>query len=682
MRFVRLVAPFVVVAVAAGCSQAGGGESAADYQAKAFDVGGLGASAEACDSLFGYVNQKWLDARPIPDDRSSLSIDTKLSEDDLALERSLAQDAGSEADPASVRHKVGLLYKEASDEGAIEQAGTAPLKDRLDKIAAIASPEDVAALLREFAAEGDPIVLRLSARADFRDATKQVASVSEEALGLPSKDYYTDPQYKPVLDAYRDYARTVLGLLGEDQEGALRSADALLALESAFADVSLSEVEQREVDNQFKFVPLDEAQRLVPHLDWQAFFAAQRVSAAPGFSLPETRFFQALDQQLAGAPLDQWKAYLAFHVADHYSAALPKAFRDSRFVLDQAKSGATAPLPTFKRALSVVEDNIGEGLGQLYVAAKFPKETKEAVLALVRRVVAAMGERIDRLDWMSPETKAKAKEKLGKILPKIGYPDHWRDWSGLALGGKGLVSDIRAAEAFEHAYQLAKIGRPTDRQEWDMTPQTINAYYEPTDNTINFPAAILQAPYFDPKADPALNYGAIGAVIGHEMTHAFDDEGSQFDGDGNRANWWTAEDRKEFEERTGKLADQYNAYVPLPGHPDAHVDGRLTLGENIADLGGTLTAFDALAAELGGRLDGPKIAGFAPAQRFFLAYARSWRGKRRDEAVLEQIASDPHSPEKYRVDGVAPNVPAFARAFGCAPGSPMAPAEAQLVSIW
>ncbi|EFV14625.1 M13 family metallopeptidase [Segniliparus rugosus] len=437
------------------------------------------------------------------------------------------------------------------------------------------------------------------------------------------------------------------------------------------------------MDNQFKYVSLDEAQRLTPHFDWQAFFAAQRASAAGGFSLPQTRFFQTFDQQLATAPLDQWKAYLAFHVVNHYSDALPKAFRDSRFAFDQAKSGAKAPLPAFKRALSLVEDNLGEGLGQLYVAAKFPKEAKDAVLALVRRVVAAMGERIDRLDWMGPETKAKAKAKLGKILPKIGYPDRWRDWSGLTLDGKGLISDVRAAEAFEQAYQVAKIGKPTDRQEWQMTPQTINAYYEPTDNTINFPAAILQSPYFDPKADPALNYGAIGAVIGHEMTHAFDDEGSQFDGDGNRANWWTDEDREEFEARTGKLVGQYSAYAPLPDHPDAHVDGRLTLGENIADLGGALTAFDALAAEPGpGPFAGTKIEGYTPAQRFFFAYARSWRAKDRAEAVLERLASDPHSPERYRVDGVAPNVPAFAQAFGCEPGAPMAHTAAQLVSIW
>jgi putative endopeptidase len=388
---------------------------------------------------------------------------------------------------------------------------------------------------------------------------------------------------------------------------------------------------------------------------------------------------------LATTPLDAWKDYLSYHVLDDGAPYLSQPFQDESFAFHgKALTGQPQQRPRWKRVLGTVNGSMGEALGQLYVARYFPPEAKARANELVENVRNALKARIENLDWMSAETKAKALDKWNKFLPKIGYPDKWRDWSGLTITPDSYYADVMAAAKFNYEYDIAKIGKPTDRLEWGMTPQTVNAYYNPSDNTINFPAAILQPPFFYANGDDAINYGGIGAVIGHESSHGFDDEGSQFDGDGNNENWWTKADRDKFDARAEKLVEQFNAYVPLPDHPDKHVNGQLTLGENIGDLGGLNVAYDALQAALKANPTeaSEKIDGYTQDQRFFLNWARVWRGSIREEAQLLRLNVDPHSPAQFRAIGAPSNMPAFAQAFGCKAGDPMVRSGDEQVKIW
>jgi putative endopeptidase len=384
---------------------------------------------------------------------------------------------------------------------------------------------------------------------------------------------------------------------------------------------------------------------------------------------------------IADVAVDQWRAYLRFHAIDSASPYLSKPFAAENFAFyNRTLNGQKEQEPRWKRVLATVNEGMGMGLGELYVAKTFPPESKQRAMELVTNVSAALKARIEKLDWMSDATKQKAIEKWSTFLPKIGYPDKWRDWSGLAVKSDDYYANVLAASKYNYDYELAKVGKPTDRLEWGMTPQTVNAYYNPTDNTINFPAAILQPPFFDAKADDAINYGGIGAVIGHEATHGYDDEGSQFDAQGNNANWWTKEDREKFDARTAKLVAQFNEYEPLPGK---HVNGQLTLGENIADLGGINVAYDALQMALGKNGEASKkIDGYTPQQRFFMNFARIWRGSilpKRQEVLLN---ADPHAPAQYRAIGAPSNVPAFAQAFSCKAGDAMVRGDGKQVKIW
>jgi putative endopeptidase len=428
-----------------------------------------------------------------------------------------------------------------------------------------------------------------------------------------------------------------------------------------------------------------EANRITPHFDWNAFFQAQGVDVGAGFSLPQPAFFAQMDKMLASTPVGAWQDYLAYHVIDDGAPYLSKPFQEEDFAFNgKTLNGQPEERPRWKRVLGTVNGTMGEALGQLYVARYFPPEAKARAKELVENVRNALKARIQNLDWMSDETKQKALVKWEKFMPKIGYPDKWRDWSGLAVTPDHYYANIMAAWKFDYQYDIAKIGQPTDRLEWGMTPQTVNAYYNPTNNTINFPAAILQPPFFYANGDDGINYGGIGAVIGHESSHGFDDQGSQFDGDGNNLNWWTKADRDKFDARTAKLVKQFDAYVPLPDHPDKHVNGQLTLGENIADLGGLNVAYDALQAALKSHPQEAteKIDGSTEDQRFFLNWARVWRGNIREQNQLLRLNTDPHAPVQFRAIGAPSNMPAFAAAFGCKPGDAMVrPADLQ-VKIW
>jgi putative endopeptidase len=653
-----------------------------------FDIADLDTNIQACQDFNGFVNSKWVAANPIPNDRSRWGAFDKLAEDSLNTQHQIVDDASkgaANAQAGSIEQKIGYLYASGMDDAAIEKAGFDPIKPKLDAIAALKSGKDVANYLTQNFTTGDMQVFQFGSGADFKDAKMQIGFTQQAGLGLPTKDYYTDAKYKDIRDAYVDHIVKMLELTGVAEADAKKQAAQVLAFETQLAAASLAPVELRTPENQYHFVTLKEADKITPHFNWEDFFKAQGVTIDKGFSLSQPKFFAQFDKMLASTPADQWQAYLRFHTIDDASPLLSKAFQDARFdFYGKTLSGQPEQKPRWKRVLGGVNESMGEALGKLYVAKVFTPEAKQRAEELVTNVRNALKARIENLDWMSAETKEKAVAKWNTFLPKIGYPDKWRDWSGLDMKQGDYYGNVMAAAKFNYQYDLNKIGKPTDRKDWGMTPQTVNAYYNPTDNTINFPAAILQPPFFYANGDDAINYGGIGAVIGHEASHGFDDEGSQFDGEGNNANWWTKEDKDKFEARTAKLVAQFNDYAPIKDKPDVHVNGQLTLGENIADLGGLNVAYDALqeALKKNPQEAGEKIDGYTEDQRFFLNWARVWRGSVREKEALLRLNTDPHAPASLRAMGAPSNMEAFATAYQCKPGDTMVRSGEKQVKIW
>jgi putative endopeptidase len=662
--------------------------AAADLGKSIFDVSELGDSTLACQDFNGFVNAKWVAANPIPADRTRWGAFDQLAEASLNTQHDIVDKAAKGAATAkagSIEQKIGLLFQSGMDEAAIEKAGFDPIKPKLDAIAGLKNGGDVADYITKSYVDGDGQVFAFGSGADFQHADMQIAYANEAGLGLPTKDYYSDAKYKEIRDAYVDYIAKALELTGVAEADARKQAADVLAFETQLAAASLSRVDERDPKNQYHFVSVKDADRATPHFSWEKFFAAQGVTVDKGFSLSQPKFFAEFDKLLAKAPITQWQAYLRFHTIDDASNYLGKNFQDNKFAFyGKTLSGQPEQKARWKRVLGAVNGSMGEALGQLYVAEMFKPEAKARAQELVDNVRNALKARIQNLDWMSDETKTKAIAKWDTFLPKIGYPDKWRDWSGLNVAGDNYYGNVMAAAKFNYDYDIAKIGKPTDRKEWGMTPQTVNAYYNPTDNTINFPAAILQPPFFDAKADDGINYGGIGAVIGHEASHGFDDQGSQFDGDGNNKNWWTKDDRAKFDARTAKLVAQFDEYAPIKDQPDVHVNGKLTLGENIGDLGGLNAAYDALQVALKKNPEeaGKQIDGYSQDQRFFLNWARVWRGSIREKQALLQLNTDPHAPASLRATGAPSNMPAFASAFQCKPGDAMVRADDKQVKIW
>ena len=652
-----------------------------------FDAGDIDTSIDACADFNAYVNGKWVAENPIPSDRTRWGAFDQLREQSLNAQRDLVDAAETVADMAgkgSLVQKIGWLYRSGMNEVAIEKAGMDPIRPEIWAIERLQNGRDVANWIGKAYADGNAQLFSFGSSADYQDAKRQIAFTFESGLGLPTKDYYSDDQYADIRRAYREYIATIFTLAGDDAKVAGSKADSVLAFESRLAAASLSNVERRDPKNQYKFVSIAEANKVTPHFDWNAFFKAQGVTVQDGFSMGQPTFFAEVDRLLAKAPIGDWRNYLAFHTIDDAAPYLSSAFQDASFAFYGKKlNGQPEQRARWKRVLDVVNGSMGQALGQLYVDRYFPPEAKERALELVNNVQNALKVRIENLDWMSDATKAKALEKWSTFLPKIGYPDKWRDWNGLSISPDNFYANIKAAAKFNRAYDIAKIGTATDRMEWGMSPQTVNAYYSGTTNTINFPAAILQPPFFYANGDDAINYGAIGGVIGHEASHGFDDKGSKFDSVGNNANWWTDEDRAKFEARADKLVEQFEGYAPLADHPDKHVNGRLTLGENIADLGGLSVAYDALQAALKADPEkNAKIDGFTQEQRFFLSWGRVWRGSIRDEAQLVRLNSDSHSPLKFRAIGAPSNMDAFAQAFACQVGDAMVRDGEHKVRIW
>ncbi|MCC7096039.1 MAG: peptidase [Thermomonas sp.] len=651
----------------------------------AFKTSDLDPSKSACSNLADYVNSRWLAANPVPADKTSWGSFEMLNERSLAASRHLVEAAAANPNASGVEKLVGDLYASGMNEAAIEAAGVTPIRPMLDRIDALKTPADIAAYLREEFAAGRGEVFSFGAEADFKDSSHKIGYAYQDGLSLPEKAYYLEDgangKYKSIREAYVAHVARQLQNAGIPAVDAQKQAEDVLAFETRLARASLSPIELRDPNNQYHFVSMADADKASPNFPWSAFFRANGVQAN-GFSLSQPTFFDEFNRMLVDVPAAQWQAYLRAHMIDGMAPMLSSTFADERFAFfSRTLRGQQQQKPRWKRVLDGVEGSVGEALGQLYVREYFPAESKAQMETLVQNLRLALKARLENLEWMSPETRKKAMEKWASFTPKIGYPDHWRSWDGLATSRGDYLGNVLAAARFNHAWDMAKIGKPVDRSEWGMTPQTVNAYYNPLMNEIVFPAAILQPPFFDPKADPALNYGGIGAVIGHEMMHGYDDQGSQFDAQGNFHNWWTPGDQERFAARTARLVKQFDDYVSIDA---LHVKGQLTLGENIADLGGLSVSWDAYQKALrdAGRSGDEMIDGHSENQRFFFNWATVWRRGFTPDELRVRLNTDPHAPANFRAIGAPSNMAAFAEAFSCKAGDPMVRSGDAKVVIW
>jgi predicted metalloendopeptidase len=649
-------------------------------------------SVRAQDDFYRHANGKWLDTTEIPADKARYGTGTMVFDSIQEKLHGLVDDAaaGKLGGVAADTRKIGDFYASFMDEATLETLDAKPLAERFARIDAIKSAQELPALFAELLRDSGAVTaFGLAANApvlvqihqDNKDATKYAASLLQGGLGLPDRDYYLkddDAKLKGMRAEYRKHVEKMLGMAGDAK--AAQDADAILVLETALAKAQWDKVALRDPIKAYNKVEAGKLASLAPGLDWDAYIVATGLKGkVDSVIVGQPSYLTALGKLVKDTPVATWKAYLRWRTLDTFAPFLSKRFVDEDFAFNgTVLSGVPENQPRWKRGLALVNAGIGEELGKLYTGKYFPAASKARAQALVANLLAAFKQGIDGLDWMSAETKKSAQEKLAKFTPKIGYPDTWRDYGTLAIDKADLVGNVTRAAQFDYARNLAKLGRPIDRGEWQMTPQTLNAYYNPEMNEIVFPAAILQPPYFDPEADDAVNYGSIGAVIGHEISHGFDDKGSQYDGDGNLRDWWTAQDHEKFKAKTEALVAEYNAFEPVKGY---HINGELTLGENIADNSGLAVAYKAYQIALGGK-PAPVIDGLTGDQRFFTGFAQVWRAKWRDNAVIQQIKTDPHSISEFRLDGAIINQPAFYTAFDVKPGDKMYHAPEQRVLIW
>ena len=624
-----------------------------------------------------YANGGWMSRNPIPASHSSWGYGSMLNESNRAILRDVLEAAANK--PAALRtpneQKIGDFYRGCMDEKGIDAAGLQPIQPELDRISAISNRRDLQDAFARMASFDFAVPFTIYANNDARNSSEVIAELSQGGLGLPDRDYYfrTDERSQKTRDEYVKHVAAMLRLAGADAPTADRQAQAILRLESSLAQASMTRVEMRDPNAVYNRMTLAELNTLAPAFDWQRYLQTVGAPSIQSINLAQPKFIAAVSQELTATPIDDWKAYLRWHLLSKTANTLPKAFDDENFRFRGTfLLGQKEQLPRWQRCVSRVNQQIGEALGQAYVEQKFSAESKRRATELVDNLVAALRDNLTTLEWMSPSTKEQALTKLNAFVRKIGYPDQWRDYSALTISSEPYAANVLAANAFEHRRDLAKIGQPVDRAEWHMTPPTFNAYYNPPLNEIVFPAGILQWPMFDINQDDAFNYGAIGSVIGHELTHGFDDEGSQYDAQGNVRNWWTAEDRKLFEERAECIVQQFDRYEVEPGL--AHT-GKLVAGESIADLGGVIIAWNAWKRSLAGKPQPGVIGGFTPEQRFFLGYARTRASNMTPEAIRLRVATDPHPINRFRVNGPLSNMPEFAAAFGCKANDPMVRAE-------
>ncbi|MGI9329942.1 MAG: M13 family metallopeptidase [Gammaproteobacteria bacterium] len=664
----------------AGCETDPELTPAAD-QRLGFSPADLSTTLSAADDFFGFVNSEWLNRTEIPADWSSYGVMQMLAEQaELQLRAIVDEGSRQDSDPGSDVQKIVDLYQSFMATDAVDTLGIRPLTDELERIDALASHDELIAYLGRALGLGIQVPLDFYIDADATNPNQPLSYFWQSGLGMPDRDYYLEdnPKLVDVRARYQDHIEKMHELAG--WKDSATAAATVLAVETQIAEQQWTRVQNRDREriyrNQYNQA---EAAALSPGFDWPAFLVAGGFGEQERLVIAQTDYFQALGTLLQETSMKDWRTYLRFKLLKAHARYLSEPFVEEDFDFQRRiLRGQKEIKPRWKRGIRLLNGAIGELIGKEYVARHFPPESKARVQELVENLRLAFGASIDELEWMSEATRQEARDKLEKFSYKIGYPDIWRDYTALEIRPDDLAGNVRRARKFEHDRQLAKLGKPVDRSEWGMTPQTVNAYYRPTWNEIVFPAAILQAPFFDPTADNALNYGAIGAVIGHEFSHGFDDQGRKFDGTGRLRDWWTEEDAAEYESRAQGLVDQYSSFQPLP---DLAINGELTLGENIADLAGLTMAYRAYEISLDGN-PAPIIEGFNAEQRFFIGYAQSWRSQYRDELLREILLSDPHSPARYRVTGVLRNTPEFYRAFTVEEGAGMYLAPNDRVQIW
>jgi predicted metalloendopeptidase len=656
--------------------------------APAFDTASINTSADPCNDFYHYACGNFASSHPIPSDQAGVDqFYTLFNVNTQELNGILTRFENPADQHTPNQQKIGDDYAVCMNTALIDHKALDPIQPLLDEINRV-TRSGLPALTGELQRIGVNAFFGFGEQQDFKDASKQVATVDQGGLGLPERDYYTrtGAKDKQLRDEYVAHVAKVLTLAGESPADAQRDATHILAFETQLAEASMTNTQRRDPDAVYHPQTLATFEASIQPLDFAPFLKAMHApSALPGPLGPDSlvdsnpAFFPAMVAAVKDADIDTLRAYLRFHTLDTFAMNLPTPFDDERFnFYGRELEGQPQQRPRWKRCSSTVDSALGEALGQVYVEQYFPADSKAKTLQMVHDIEAAMDQDIDTLDWMSAATKVKAKDKLHAVADKIGYPDHWRDYSRLIISPTDALGNVERATAFENDRQLNKIGKPVDKLEWGMTPPTVNAYYNPSMNDINFPAGILQPAFYDPHADLAVNYGHIGAVIGHELTHGFDDEGKKFDASGNLSDWWTADDTTKFQARTGCLVNEYGSFVAVPGatpKDDVHVNGQLTLGENTADNGGLVLAYIAYLdrAKREGLSLTEKHDGYTGPQQFYIAFAQNWCENSRPAAVREQVLTDPHSPDHFRANGAIVNQPGFAAAFNCKKGSPMVP---------
>jgi putative endopeptidase len=665
----------------AGCGGFAGG---ADQAGQGFDLANLDRSVSPCDDFFHFAAGGFIKNNPIPPAYSRWGSFPMLRDHNEDVLHSILEEASKDknATPGSNWQKVGDFYASCMDESQIESAGLKPLDAEFKRIAEV---KDIATLRTEIARlqrTGVNAVFGFGSEPDFKNSAQMIAAVGQGGLGLPDRDYYTreEEKDKQLREAYFQHVTNMFKLLGDDGATATAEAKTVTSVETLLANASMHRVDLRDPDKVYHKMPVEKLHEIAPNVTWESFFKEMGAPPVTEINVAQPDFFAAVSAALTSVPLADWKTYMRWQLVHSVAAALPAKFVEENFnFYGKALEGQKEMLPRWRRCAQATDRQLGEALGQVYVQRAFPPEAKARALAMVKNLMAALHDDLSTLDWMGAATREQALKKLAAIQLKIGYPDKWRDYSGFHVERGPYVENVRRGNDFENAYDVGKIGKPMDRGEWNMTPPTVNAYYNPLRNEIVFPAGILQPPFYDPNRDDAMNYGAMGAVIGHELTHGFDDQGSKFDAQGNLKNWWTDEDLKNFQARGDCIVKQFDSFVVEPG---LNENGKLVEGESIADLGGLTIAYNAFQKTVEGKPAPAAIDGFTAGQRFFLGWAQVWAGSTRPERMRVIVNTDPHPVDRFRVNGPMSNIPAFAKAFGCSASSTMVRPEAQRCRIW
>lgn len=635
-----------------------------------------------CRDFYQWANGGWLARSTIPPAYSSWGSFDEIRDRNQGVLRGLLEQAARDASYApagSSARKLGVFYATCMDSARADRAGRWPLMGEMARIDGVRTRAALVAQVARMHGMGAASMFNFGAGPDFKNSDRTIAHVGQGGLGLPDRDFYTrqDSAAQRIRGEYVAHVGRMLELAGRRSGAA--EAERVMAIETALAGASMTRAQQRDPTATYHMMPVAQLQALTPRWDWTAYLRARGAPPIDSINVRHPDFLRTLDGMLATVPLADWRSYMRWHLTRASASALSRAFLDEQFRMQQVLTGTREPLPRWRRCLASSDIHLGDALGEAYVRRTFTPQARARALRMVENLRSALRERLQGLEWMTDSTRAEALAKLGAFREKIGHPDRWRDYSALEIRPGSHLENLRRANRWATARSVARIGRPADRGEWSMTAPAVNAYYNASLNEIVFPAGILQPPFFDAEADDAANYGGIGAVIGHEMAHGFDDQGRRFDSRGNLRDWWTPADAAAFREQTKRVADQYSGY---PVVDTLRVNGQLTLGENIADLGGLTIAFHALQKELAGKPRPPLIDGFTPEQRFFLAWAQIWRRIARPEVLRLQATTDPHAPSRWRTNGPLANMPEFARAFNCLPGDPMVRPDSIRARIW